>query len=345
MLKMKKLLGLLLSMVLALSCMSVSVNAEEYVDSTEYENGVDLTFKEVGGINDGKVLPIKQKKGWDMYYQTKTIMVGQSFTITLVDDIIPKDFKGDPDFKNYSNTNLVVMDNMSNPASFNKYISYSIVDGKSVFGDGTKTGNNITFTGKKVGTVMIPIFIVKDGTSQGHIEITVVDPKVAEPSLASKSVSVDSGTVKSVKVKNMHKLLDSTLKLEVKDKSICSASIKGDSIEIKGKKAGSTTVTLTNSYKGTKKSKSFKVTVKEASKVKPSLAKSSVSVKANKSKTVKIKNYSKLSNVSVKTNKKSVATAKVNKKGVITIKGKSKGTATITVKSAGGSKKIKVTVK
>lgn len=342
---MKKLLGLLLSMVLALSCMGVNVKAESYVDPTLYYNGLKLLFKEVGGDNDSTVLQI-QKKGSDSdkERQLKTIMVGQSFTIELVDGIVTEDFKVMPGtFEDFNNDDMMVIDN-KNSASFNKYVSYKYCNGKEVYPD-VYTGKTITFTGIKAGKVLIPIRLLKDYTSQGLIEITVVDPKVAEPSLEFKSTTVNSGDVKSVKVKNMHKLLDSTLKLDVADKSICSASIKGDTIEIKGKKAGSTTVTLTNSYKGTKKSKSIKVTVKETKKVKPSLSKAKVSVKAGKSATVKIKNYSKLSNVSVKTSKKSVATAKVNKKGTVTIKAKGKGTATITVKSAGGSKKIKVTVK
>ena len=282
----------------------------------------------------------------------KKIMVGQSFTITLDDDTVKKvtsdSFKPMPICEElvgeFKATDFALLENILDKPEWSKYVDVYIPNQKIVK-DTCRAGQSITFTAKKAGTISIPFKLALDFYSQAEIKIIVVDPKVAEPSLEFKSTTVNSGDVKSVKVKNMHKLLDSTLKLDVADKSVCSASIKGDTIEIKGKKAGSTTVTLTNSYKKTKKSKSIKVTVKETKKVKPSLSKEKVSVKAGKSATVKIKNYSKLSNVSVKTSKKSVATAKVNKKGTVTIKAKGKGTATIIVKSAGGSKKIKVTVK
>ncbi len=176
-------------------------------------------------------------------------------------------------------------------------------------------------------------------------KVKVSKVTVKSPAGSSKKVEIAKGksvslsTTVSVKP---NKKANKKVTYKSAKKKIATVTAKG---VVKGKKAGTTKITVT-SKKNKKKKATIKVVVKKAAVKKVKLNAKSVSLAVGGKKTLKAtvsptKNVSKA--IQWKTSKKSVAT--VSTKGVVT--GKKEGTATITAMAADGSKKkatCKVTV-
>lgn len=205
-------------------------------------------------------------------------------------------------------------------------------------------------------------FICKVLTGAMTMAVLFCAAVIADPDTASAKVKVSKVSVKSpagskkkayvAKGKSISLSTTVTVKpnkskykkvsYKSANKKIATVTSKG---AVKGKKAGTTKITVT-SKKNKKKKAVIKVTVKKAAvkKVKLSAGKAALAVNAKKTlKATVTPTKNTYTKVLWKTSNKNVAT--VSSKGVVT--GKAEGTATITATAADGSKKkatCKVTV-
>ena len=168
-------------------------------------------------------------------------------------------------------------------------------------------------------------------------------------SFSTKSPTVEKGSTKTVKATiSATNVTSGTFKASSSDKSVCTVSVsstgsKTANIKIKGIKAGTATVKVSNSASTEKVS--LKVTVKKPSVM--SVSTKSVSVKKGSSSTVKA-SLTKSGTVKASSANTAVATAKVtkvdSKNYKIAIKGVKVGSTTITVKNSINSEKITIKV-
>lgn len=149
-------------------------------------------------------------------------------------------------------------------------------------------------------------------------------------SLSSRKTSVAVGGFKTISLKNAK----GKVKWSVAKKSVASIKANGASVKVKGKKAGTTTITA----KVGKKSYKCKLTVKNA----PKISKSSISLTKGNSYDLTVTgtaSYPKWS-----TSNKKVATIKKVSARKYRVTAKSSGTATIKAKVNGKTLKCKVSV-
>ena len=149
-------------------------------------------------------------------------------------------------------------------------------------------------------------------------------------SLSSKKTSVAVGGSKTISLKNAK----GKVKWSVAKKSVASIKANGASVKVKGKKAGTTTITA----KVGKKSYKCKLTVKNA----PKISKSSISLEKGKSYDLSVTGTASAPKWS--TSNKKVATIKKVSARKYRVTAKSSGTATIKAKVNGKTLKCKVSV-
>ena len=149
-------------------------------------------------------------------------------------------------------------------------------------------------------------------------------------SLSSKKTSVAVGGSKTISLKNAK----GKVKWSVAKKSVASIKANGASVKVKGKKAGTTTITA----KVGKKSYKCKLTVKNA----PKISKSSISLTKGNSYDLTVTGTS--SSPKWSTSNKKVATIKKVSARKYRVTAKSSGTATIKAKVNGKTLKCKVSV-
>ena len=149
-------------------------------------------------------------------------------------------------------------------------------------------------------------------------------------SLSSRKTSVAVGGSKTISLKNAR----GKVKWSVAKKSIASIKANGASVKVKGKKAGTTTITA----KVGKKSYKCKLTVKNA----PKISKSSISLTKGNSYDLTVTGTS--SSPKWSTSNKKVATIKKVSARKYRVTAKSSGTATIKAKVNGKTLKCKVSV-
>lgn len=149
-------------------------------------------------------------------------------------------------------------------------------------------------------------------------------------SLSSRKTSVAVGGSKTISLKNAR----GKVKWSVAKKSVASIKANGASVKVKGKKAGTTTITA----KVGKKSYKCKLTVKNA----PKISKSSISLAKGESYNLTVTGTS--SSPKWSTSNKKVATIKKVSARKYRVTAKSSGTATIKAKVNGKTLKCKVSV-
>lgn len=149
-------------------------------------------------------------------------------------------------------------------------------------------------------------------------------------SLSSRKTSVAVGGSKTISLKNAR----GKVKWSVAKKSVASIKANGASVKVKGKKAGTTTITA----KVGKKSYKCKLTVKNA----PKISKSSISLTKGESYDLTVTGTS--SSPKWSTSNKKVATIKKVSARKYRVTAKSSGTATIKAKVNGKTLKCKVSV-
>ena len=149
-------------------------------------------------------------------------------------------------------------------------------------------------------------------------------------SLSSKKTSVAVGGSKTILLKNVK----GKVKWSVAKKSVASIKANGASVKVKGKKAGTTTITA----KVGKKSYKCKLTVKNA----PKISKSSISLVKGNSYDLTVTGTA--SSPKWSTSNKKVATIKKVSARKYRVTAKSSGTATIKAKVNGKTLKCKVSV-
>lgn len=149
-------------------------------------------------------------------------------------------------------------------------------------------------------------------------------------SLSSRKTSVAVGGSKTVSLKNAR----GKVKWSVAKKSVASIKANGASVKVKGKKAGTTTITA----KVGKKSYNCKLTVKNA----PKISKSSISLVKGNSYDLTVTGTA--SSPKWSTSNKKVATIKKVSARKYRVTAKSSGTATIKAKVNGKTLKCKVSV-
>lgn len=148
--------------------------------------------------------------------------------------------------------------------------------------------------------------------------------------LSSRKTSVAVGGSKTISLKNAR----GKVKWSVAKKSVASIKANGASVKVKGKKAGTTTITA----KVGKKSYKCKLTVKNA----PKISKSSISLDKGNSYDLTVTGTS--SSPKWSTSNKKVATIKKVSARKYRVTAKSSGTATIKAKVNGKTLKCKVSV-
>ena len=148
--------------------------------------------------------------------------------------------------------------------------------------------------------------------------------------LSSSKASVAVGGSKTISLKNAK----GKVKWSVAKKSVASIKANGASVKVKGKKAGTTTITA----KVGKKSYKCKFTVKNA----PKISKSSISLEKGKSYDLTVTGTS--SSPKWSTSNKKVATIKKVSARKYRVTAKSSGSATIKAKVNGKTLKCKVSV-
>lgn len=149
-------------------------------------------------------------------------------------------------------------------------------------------------------------------------------------SLSSRKTSVAVGGSKTISLKNAK----GKVKWSVAKKSVASIKANGASVKVKGKKAGTTTITA----KVGKKSYKCKLTVKNA----PKISKSSISLTKGNSYDLTVTGTA--SSPKWSTSNKKVATIKKVSARKYRVTAKSSGTATIKAKVNGKTLKCKVSV-
>ena len=149
-------------------------------------------------------------------------------------------------------------------------------------------------------------------------------------SLSSRKTSVAVGGSKTISLKNVK----GKVKWSVAKKSVASIKANGASVKVKGKKAGTTTITA----KVGKKSYKCKLTVKNA----PKISKSSISLTKGNSYDLTVTGTA--SSPKWSTSNKKVATIKKVSARKYRVTAKSSGTATIKAKVNGKTLKCKVSV-
>lgn len=149
-------------------------------------------------------------------------------------------------------------------------------------------------------------------------------------SLSSRKTSVAVGGSKTISLKNAR----GKVKWSVAKKSVASIKANGASVKVKGKKAGTTTITA----KVGKKSYKCKLTVKNA----PKISKSSISLTKGNSYDLTVTGTA--SSPKWSTSNKKVATIKKVSARKYRVTAKSSGTATIKAKVNGKTLKCKVSV-
>ena len=149
-------------------------------------------------------------------------------------------------------------------------------------------------------------------------------------SLSSRKTSVAVGGSKTISLKNAK----GKVKWSVAKKSVASIKANGASVKVKGKKAGTTTITA----KVGKKSYKCKLTVKNA----PKISKSSISLTKGNSYDLTVTGTA--SSPKWSTSNKKVATIKKVSARKYRVTAKSSGTATIKAKVNGKALKCKVSV-
>lgn len=149
-------------------------------------------------------------------------------------------------------------------------------------------------------------------------------------SLSSRKTSVAVGGSKTISLKNAR----GKVKWSVAKKSVASIKANGASVKVKGKKAGTTTITA----KIGKKAFRCKLTVKNA----PKISKSSISLTKGESYDLTVTGTS--SSPKWSTSNKKVATIKKVSARKYRVTAKSSGTATIKAKVNGKTLKCKVSV-
>lgn len=148
--------------------------------------------------------------------------------------------------------------------------------------------------------------------------------------LSSRKTSVAVGGSKTISLKNAR----GKVKWSVAKKSVASIKANGASVKVKGKKAGTTTITA----KVGKKSYKCKLTVKNA----PKISKSSISLTKGESYDLTVTGTA--SSPKWSTSNKKVATIKKVSARKYRVTAKSSGTATIKAKVNGKTLKCKVSV-
>ena len=148
--------------------------------------------------------------------------------------------------------------------------------------------------------------------------------------LSSRKTSVAVGGSKTISLRNV----SGKVKWSVAKKSVASIKANGASVKVKGKKAGTTTITA----KVGKKSYKCKLTVKNA----PKISKSSISLDKGKSYDLTVTGTA--SSPKWSTSNKKVATIKKVSARKYRVTAKSSGTATIKAKVNGKTLKCKVSV-
>lgn len=148
--------------------------------------------------------------------------------------------------------------------------------------------------------------------------------------LSSRKTSVTVGGSKTISLRNAK----GKVKWSVAKKSVASIKANGASVKVKGKKAGTTTITA----KVGKKSYKCKLTVKNA----PKISKSSISLEKGKSYDLSVTGTASAPKWS--TSNKKVATIKKVSARKYRVTAKSSGTATIKAKVNGKTLKCKVSV-
>lgn len=149
--------------------------------------------------------------------------------------------------------------------SDDSYLRWSIVGTEGIIKITSKDTHDdeVDFKALKAGTTKVKCYVT--GTSiASYATITVKEPtyKIARVGASSQTYYV--GDKFELEVTRSGGTKDSHLKWTIKDTSIvkfAEKSVTGDEIELKAKAAGTTTVTCTNSK--TKKTISYKITVKK----------------------------------------------------------------------------------
>lgn len=145
------------------------------------------------------------------------------------------------------------------------YLRWTIVSGKGViaFDDDDRNDDEIELKAKKTGTAVLKCYVKGKSKIKDTIKITVKKPtyKFSRVGKAKRTVTV--GKELELKVKKSGGTKDSHLKWTIQKKSILKFDDgnKGDDVELKAKKAGTTKVYCTNTK--TKKKITFTVTVKK----------------------------------------------------------------------------------
>ena len=159
---------------------------------------------------------------------------------------------------------------------------------------------------------------------------TVTAEAAGKVALSSSKASVAVGASKTISLRNA----SGSVKWSVAKKSVVSIKANGASVKVKGKKAGTTTITA----KVGKKSYKCKLTVKNA----PKISKSSISLTKGNSYDLSVTGTA--SSPKWSTSNKKVATIKKVSARKYRVTAKSSGTATIKAKVNGKTLKCKVSV-